>query len=71
MAPLNVIVRGQTARTAQPRTDRQSAPENYPGFTGIAVRELLQHAIMGGIYGLAGKYDRSRARVQMIREQNQ
>ncbi|TIP95302.1 MAG: glycosyl transferase family 2, partial [Mesorhizobium sp.] len=27
--------------------------------------------LWGGIYGLAGEYDRSRARVQTIREQNQ
>ncbi|TJW39844.1 MAG: glycosyl transferase family 2, partial [Mesorhizobium sp.] len=33
---------------------------------GFGVAELW-----GGIYGLAGEYDRSRARVQAIREQNQ
>jgi hypothetical protein len=35
-------VRGLTNKTAQPRTNRQTAAGNCPGFSGITVRELLK-----------------------------
>ncbi|MBB4184808.1 hypothetical protein GGE07_001434 [Sinorhizobium terangae] len=42
MAPLNVFVRRHIAKTAQPRTGRKIRPGNCPGFSGIAIRELLK-----------------------------
>src|SRR5690606_24144822 len=42
MAPLNPKMRGQNARTALPRTNRNIRPENCPGISGITVPYLLK-----------------------------